>query len=136
MEKSKFELFGGCLGNGTTVCNKAVMENGDYKTIAHISTKGSIKWYIQNPESYVPEDAMKTIRRWADSAFEEFVQQWQKLTDIQKYSRILNEVSYTVLLQHDLSESLKACTDLHQKVILLEAIYFEDRLNDLREAQK
>lgn len=29
--KRKFELFYGYLGNGTTVCNKAVEENGDYK---------------------------------------------------------------------------------------------------------
>ena len=132
MEKVKFELFGACLGNGTTVCNKAVEENGDYKMIAHISTKGDIKWFIKNPESYVPEDAMKTIRRWADSAFEEFVQHWQKLSDIQKYSRILDEIGYTVFSQHDLSDALKACNDLHQKVILLEAIYFENRLKDLK----
>lgn len=32
----KFELFMGCFGNGITVCNKAVMEHGDYKRIAHI----------------------------------------------------------------------------------------------------
>ena len=39
----KFELFCGCLGNGTTVCNKAVTENGDYKKIAHISEGGNIR---------------------------------------------------------------------------------------------
>lgn len=27
----KFELFMCCLGNGTTICNKAVEEYGDYK---------------------------------------------------------------------------------------------------------
>lgn len=36
----KFELFMGCLGNGITVCNKAVMEHGDYKYIAHIRETG------------------------------------------------------------------------------------------------
>lgn len=32
MAAQKFELFMGCMGNGTTVCNKAVYEHGDYKT--------------------------------------------------------------------------------------------------------
>ena len=40
MMAAKFELWFGCLGNGTTVCNKAVTENGDYKKIAHISEGG------------------------------------------------------------------------------------------------
>mgnify|MGYP006888164720 FL=1 len=42
MGKGKFDLFMGCLGNGVTVCNKAVKENGDYKTIAHIAECGKI----------------------------------------------------------------------------------------------
>lgn len=41
--KGKFELFMCCLGNGVTVCNKAVMEYGDYKHIAHISDSGKNK---------------------------------------------------------------------------------------------
>lgn len=34
---ASFELFLGCLGNGITVCNKAVMAAGDYKNIAQHS---------------------------------------------------------------------------------------------------
>ena len=121
----KFELFGGCLGNGTTVCNKAVMENGDYKTIAHISNGGRIKWYIKNPESYVPAADMKIIQGWADSANKKFMEDWNRLPDIMKYEKILDRIPYTVLLDHPMKEQLKACTDLHQKVELLEKIYFE-----------
>ena len=125
-EKAKtFKLFGGCLGNGTTVCNKAVMENGDYKTIAHISNGGRIKWYIQNPESYVPEKDMNIIKGWADTAHEKFLEEWNKLPDIRKYEKILDAIPYSVLLEHPLKETLKACTDLHKKVELLEKIYFE-----------
>ena len=120
-----FELFGGCLGNGTTVCNKAVEENGDYKVIAHISDGGRIKWYIKNPESYVPEDSMKIIQGWADSANKKFMEEWNRLPDLVKYERILNRFSYSFLLQHPMKEQLKACTDLHEKVLLLEKIYFE-----------
>lgn len=127
MESKKFELFGGCLGNGTTVCNKAVEENGDYKVIAHISDGGRIKWYIKNPESYVPEDSMKIIHGWADSAREKFMEDWNRLPDIKKYSRILDAIGYPFLLDLDqeTKEKLKACTLLHEKVELLEKIYFE-----------
>lgn len=48
MKKENFELFLGCLGNGITVCNKSVEENGAYKTIAHIAECGKITWYV-NP---------------------------------------------------------------------------------------
>ncbi len=121
----KFELFGCCLGNGTTVCNKAVTENGDYKTIAHISNGGTIRWYIKNPEGYVPEKDVQTIKGWADSAREKFMAEWGRLTDIKKYEIMLDHLSYSDLLKSPLAEQLKACTDLHEKVLLLEKIYFE-----------
>lgn len=123
--KKSFELFGGCLGNGTTVCNKAVEENGDYKVIAHISNGGRIKWYIKNPESYVPADDMKKIQGWADAANKKFMEDWNRLPNLQKYGKILDTVPYTVLLHHQMKEQLKACTNLHEKVQLLEKIYFE-----------
>ena len=62
----KFELFMGCLGNGVTVCNKAVIENGDYKHIAHIAECGKITWYV-NPSTYVPGDALLRIEHDADA---------------------------------------------------------------------
>ena len=39
------DLMFGCLGNGITVCDKSSMENGDYKTVAHISEYGGMKLY-------------------------------------------------------------------------------------------
>lgn len=63
MSAEKFELFGGCLGNGITVCNKAVMEDGDFKRVCHISAEGEIKWWV--PQSYCPADALETINKWA-----------------------------------------------------------------------
>lgn len=84
----KFELFMGCLGNGVTVCNKAVMEHGDYKKVAHISEHGHIKLYV--PEDYIPEEAMQRIKKAADSQKVEFMQKWNVKTDIQKYSYMLD----------------------------------------------
>ena len=60
----KFDLFLGCLGNGITVCNKAIQENGDYKIIAHIREIGKIKWYV-NPAT-VPGDELLKIEYVAD----------------------------------------------------------------------
>lgn len=65
-----FELFMGCLGNGLTVCNKAVMEQNDYKQIAHISPAGNIKWYI--PVSSVPGPALLRIEHTADAMYHNF----------------------------------------------------------------
>lgn len=42
MAARNFKLFLGCLGNGVTVCNSAVMEGGDFKMVAHISNEGKI----------------------------------------------------------------------------------------------
>lgn len=64
MQAKKFELFMGHLGNGTTVCNKAVMEHGDYKTIAHISPAGNITWYVK--PDYVPGSDLLKIERIAE----------------------------------------------------------------------
>lgn len=121
----KFELFGCCLGNGTTVCNKAVMEYGDYKTIAHISECGRISWRIENPEQYVPAQDMETIKKWSRSAHQNFLKIWCALSDIRKYEIMLDEIPYVVLLEHPLKAQLKACTVLAEKVKLLEKIYFE-----------
>lgn len=122
----KFELFGCCLGNGTTVCNKAVEEYGDYKTIAHISEGGRIKWYIKNPESYVPAEDMKKIEEWRRAARNKFTGYWDRMPDIRKYEIILDSIPYTMLLDHPLKEQLKSCTDLHEKVAMLEKIYIEN----------
>lgn len=64
MAARNFKLFLGCLGNGVTVCNSAVMENGDFKMVAHISPEGKITWYVS--EDYPPADALASIRACAE----------------------------------------------------------------------
>lgn len=59
----KFELWFGCLGNGTTVCNKAVEENGDYKKIAHISEGGETSGYMLPSPISLPKQWKKS-ERW------------------------------------------------------------------------
>lgn len=45
-EAPAFDIGMGYLGNGLTVWNRAVEENGDYQTIAHISSEGEIRYYV------------------------------------------------------------------------------------------
>ena len=85
---NKFELFLGCLGNGTTVCNKAVMEYGDFKKVAHISEHGVIKFYV--PESYIPDDAMQIIKSVAAEDKEKFLEMWNKKDYLQKWEYMIN----------------------------------------------
>ena len=69
--KRKFELFMGCLGNGITACNRAVMEHGDYKQGAHISPAGNIRLYV--PESYIPAPDMERIKAAAEGSRLDFL---------------------------------------------------------------
>ena len=59
----KFDLLMCCLGNGITVCNKAITEHNDYKIIAHIADCGKINWYID--QQSIPKDAMQRIENAA-----------------------------------------------------------------------
>lgn len=94
-----FELFMGCLGNGLTVCNKAVEEHGDYKQIAHISPAGNIKWYV--PVGYVPGPDLLRIEHTADAMYHNFKTALER--DIsanreQMYFRMLNALSVSELV--------------------------------------
>ena len=95
--KGKFALFMCCLGNGVTVCNKAVMEYGDYKHIAHISDNGKIKLYVS--ESYIPVEDMKRIEQVATKQRQEFMTYWNKLTDIQKYEKLLDSLTMSEFVE-------------------------------------
>ena len=64
MAARNFKLFLGGLGNGVTGCNSAVMEDGDFKMVAHISNEGEITWYVG--EDYPPADALARIRACAE----------------------------------------------------------------------
>ena len=88
MKAKKFELFMCCLGNGTTVCNKAVKEHGDYKMIAHISPAGNIKFYVS--EDYIPQEDMQKIRRSAEYDREQFHAQFEKMDKYEQYGKILD----------------------------------------------
>ena len=114
MKAKKFELFMCCLGNGTTVCNKAVKEHGDYKMIAHISPAGNIKFYVS--EDYIPEKDMQIIRKCANSDKARFRADFEKMDKYEQYGKILDSLNHV--------DFLKATADKRP---------FDERLPELRE---
>ena len=115
--KGKFELFMCCLGNGVTVCNKAVMEYGDYKHIAHISDSGKIKLYVS--ESYIPVEDMRRIEQAAAEQRKTFLNEWNKQSYISKYDKLLDMCSHSDFMEIAHNRELS----LAEKVKRLEAKY-------------
>ena len=83
-----FKLWMGCLGNGITVCNSAVENNGEYKYIAHIGNSGKIAWYV--PKSYIPVEDMQRIEQVESEQRKTFLTEWNKQSDIRKYEKLLD----------------------------------------------
>ena len=92
----KFELFMGCLGNGITVCNKAVEENGDYKKIAHIAECGKITWYVE--PSNVPGYALIRIEHDANAMNSNFEKTLNSMTLSMQYEKLIDMVPVSVFL--------------------------------------
>lgn len=91
-----FELFMCCLGNGVTVCNKAVMENGDYKQIAQISNCGKITWYVE--PSKIPGDALLKIEYDADAMNENFEKWLESMPKSMQYEKLVDMVPLNIFL--------------------------------------
>ena len=115
--KGKFELFMCCLGNGVTVCNKAVMEYGDYKMIAHISDNGKITLYVS--ENYIPVEDMQKIEQAAAEQRKTFLTEWNKQSDIENYEKLLDMCSYSDFMEIAHNKEIT----LAEKVKRLEAKY-------------
>lgn len=93
----KFRLWMGCLGNGITVCNSAVEDDGEYKHIAHISDNGIIKLYVS--EKYIPVEDMRRIERAATDQRKTFLTEWNKQSDIRKYEKLLDMCSHSDFME-------------------------------------
>lgn len=95
MKAKKFELWFGCLGNGITVCNSAVMEHGDFKHIAHIQPYGKIKLYVK--KDYIPTEDLKHIYDMAEKEKEEFLKYWNSLPAKIRMEKMLDKL---IVLDH------------------------------------
>lgn len=97
MRARRFELFMGCLGNGITVCNKAVYENGDYKIIAHISPEGEIKWRVA--DDYCPPEARARIEAAAQRQAEDYRKWYDSLPEDRKLQMRLDRMPLAELCE-------------------------------------
>ena len=120
-----FKLWMGCLGNGITVCNSAVENNGEYKHIAHISDSGKINLYVS--KSYIPVEDMQRIEQTAADSRKTFLNEWNKQPDIEKYEKLLDMCSLSDLT-YVFTDVQFGLLPLVEKVKRLEAkyIYEED----------
>ncbi len=112
-----FKLWMGCLGNGITVCNSAVENNGEYKYIAHIGNSGKIALYV--PKSYIPVEDMQIIERAAAEQRKTFLNEWNKQSDIRKYEKLLDMCSHSDFMEIAHNKEIT----LAEKVKQLEAKY-------------
>ena len=115
-----FKLWMGCLGNGITVCNSAVENNGEYKHIAHISDSGKIALYV--PKSYIPVEDMQRIEQAAAEQRKTFLTEWNKQPDIEKYEKLLDMCTISDLT-YVFTDVQFGLLPLAEKVKRLEAKY-------------
>lgn len=94
----KYDLMFGCFGNGTTVCNRAQTEHGDYKIIAHISEGGNVEYYVDN----LPAEVVDRIEQCAADSKQKFQESFLKHEKIRQYEIILDSLPIGKLLElHD-----------------------------------
>ena len=108
-----------CLGNGTTICNKAVKEYGDYKIIAHIADCGKITWYVK--PGYVPEADLAKIKHAADVDRVNWENWLHSMPEIKQYEYLLDNVSWV-----DASRVMRSSAELWQKCHELEQAYYNN----------
>lgn len=124
MTAKKFELFMCCMGNGTTVCNKAVTEHGDYKQIAHISEHGVIKFYVS--KNNIPIAELDRILSVAEADKRKFLEKWNKKDYLQKWSYMMDiptiGCGYNPMekVNYDNKELI-----MKERVPLMEKVFFE-----------
>ena len=113
----KFKLFLGYLGNGVTVCNSAIEEYGDYKKIAHISSTGHIKWYVDY-HKYVPEEDLERIFKVADKERLSWEEWFNKKTKMAQYMFLLDKVKLS-----DFIKVTQMDCDVDEKIRFLKKQY-------------
>lgn len=84
LNEAKYDIGMARKGNGITVYNKAEEESGDYKNVAHIDSKGKIKYY----DKKVPSNIKKEIEKKAAEMVELTSESSMKFKDILKESNV------------------------------------------------
>lgn len=127
MTAKNFELFMCCMGNGTTVCNKAVTEHGDYKQVAHISEHGHVEFFV--PKNYIPIADLDHIICCAEADRRKFMERWNQKDYIQKWSYMMNlstiGCGYTAI---EIVNREHKHLPLKERVPYMEKVFFETHM--------
>jgi len=78
LNEAKYDIGMARKGNGITVYNRAEEENGDYKNVAHIDSKGKVKYY----DKKIPSNIKKEIEQKAAEMMEMATESGMKLSDL------------------------------------------------------
>ena len=78
VNEAKYDIGIARKGNGITIYNKAEEEKGDYKNVAHIDSKGKVKYF----DKKIPSNIKKQIEAEAKKMMEITKEETMKLTDL------------------------------------------------------
>lgn len=96
------------------------MENGSYKTIAHISEHGNIKYYVKNIYE-IPGDALLKIEHQADVLFHKWDNDFSSLPPLKQYEFLLDHCTTSELLTIGHNKSLT----IDEKIQILKTAYMK-----------
>lgn len=91
------DIMFGSFGNGVLVSDRSVIENGDYKKIAHISEAGNIKYYMYGGD--IPEDVKERIMLVAREYKRTFIGLFETRTDSEQYQYILDNIPHSKFME-------------------------------------
>jgi len=124
VNEAKYDIGMARKGNGLTVYNKAEEEKGDYKNVAHIESKGKIKYY----DKKVPSNIKKQIEAEAKKMMEITKEGTMKLKDILKESfekgKVYSNPFHTPFVKENDEERREESSEMttEQKQAFLEAV--------------
>ena len=121
MNEAKYDIGMARKGNGLTIYNKAEEEAGDYKNVAHIDTKGKIKYY----DKKLPSKIKKQIEAEAKKMMEAKLEGTMKLKDLlnesfENMKVYSNPFHSPFVKENDRDETTEMTTE--QKGAFLEAV--------------
>jgi len=124
LNEAKYDIGMARKGNGITVYNRAEEESGDYKNVAHIDSKGKVKYY----DKKVPSNIKKQIEAEAKKMVEITKEGTMKLKDILKESfesgKVYSNPFHTPFVKENDEERREESSEMtnEQKMAFLEAV--------------
>lgn len=113
-----FDLMFCCLGNGITVVNRAVNENGDYKQVCHISENGNIKFYVESCK--IPGGDLLRIEHHADVQYHKFNNWLDSLPERKQYGYLLDRVTH-----EDFMRVIHMTNNIIDKIAYLKSKFYQ-----------